>query len=491
MLRETRRREVRNLLWGGIATILLVMLCFALTPSFATAQTKGAASKAAEELETGEEGVDNSAAPSQRTVAADESMTPAPHATEKDLAPRDALSVEGDEVADEALAPDDGEVPGDILAPVADGEVALEVQGGAKSFPDVPAGAWYAGVVSRAASLGLISGYSNGRFGPGDSVTRGQVAVILWNMAGRPEGRKSFPDVPSGAYYEKAVRWAGSAGVVSGYGNGHFGPNDLITREQLAVMTANYASRRAGIAVRGNAARYVNMADATSVSSYARTSMGWCFRNGVLSGTGNGYVNPKGNASRAEAAKMMVRLYEIVTKGEVPPSASDTWPYYELYGRVIKLAMQGSGVFSESYRNADRRYWRESIEYSLYDFGGDGVPELFVRGGTAALYMTTHVFTVRDGQVAYLGAYGSGHGSMAGTVGGELYYGGCRMGASFVERLRHAGGSFEGTTVFLGRATADQPDAEIQGLQNYYRQHGIRGFATSNADSYALLSVLM
>ncbi len=368
-------------------------------------------------------------------------------------------------------------------------DVSLEALSG--SFPDVPNNHWAKGIINRATSLGLISGYKDGRFGPNDSITRGQVAVILWRMAGSPEGRKSFPDVPSGAYYAKAVRWAGSAGVVSGYKDGRFGPNDRITREQLAVMIANFASRRAGIVVRGNAARFINMADATSVSSYARSSMGWCFRNGVLSGTGNGYVNPKGNANRAEAAKMMVRLYEVVTKGEVPPRASDTWPYYDLYYDVVERAVRGSGEFSKNYHNADHRVWRESIEYSLYDIGGDGVPELFVRGGTSYVDLETHVFTVRDGQVVHLGAYGTGHGSMAGTVGGDLYYGGWRMGISFVQRLRHVDGSFVGTTVFTGKATSSQPDAEILGLQNYYSQHGIRGFPSSKVNSYALLSILM
>ena len=83
----------------------------------------------------------------------------------------------------------------------------------AKTFPDVPAGAWYAGVVGRAAGLGLINGYKDGRFGPNDNVTRGQVAVILWNMAGKPSPKgapKSFPDVKSGKYYYDAVCWASS-----------------------------------------------------------------------------------------------------------------------------------------------------------------------------------------------------------------------------------------------------------------------------------------
>ena len=95
------------------------------------------------------------------------------------------------------------------------------------TFPDVPEGSWFYGVVYRAAGLGLINGYEDGRFGPNDNVTRGQVAVILWNMAGKPSPKgtpKTFPDVAAGKYYYDAVRWASSVGVVNGYGSGKFGP---------------------------------------------------------------------------------------------------------------------------------------------------------------------------------------------------------------------------------------------------------------------------
>lgn len=183
-----------------------------------------------------------------------------------------------------------------------------------KTFSDVPEGAWYAWVVSRAVALGLMSGYDNGRFGPDDSITRGQVAVILWNMAGRPaagSGAKPFSDVASGKYYYNAVRWASGAGVVSGYSNKKFDPNDKVTREQLTVMLANYARRVGGQQVSGSPSDYASMKDKAKVSSWAVTSMGWCFRNKILSGS-RGCILPQDSATRAETAKMVVDLYYLL-----------------------------------------------------------------------------------------------------------------------------------------------------------------------------------
>ena len=201
-----------------------------------------------------------------------------------------------------------------VSAASVNAEYTLAVQDLSKrAFPDVKAGDWYEKVVYRAADLGLIAGYDDGRFGPNDPITRGQVAVVLWRMAGAPKGgSKVFPDNKNAkAYYYQAVRWAGSTGVVSGYADGRFGPNDKVTREQLAAMLANYARRIGGLKVTGSLSDFSRMKDATRVSSWARTSVGWCFRNKILSGS-NGSVNPKGNATRAEAAKMLVGLYDLV-----------------------------------------------------------------------------------------------------------------------------------------------------------------------------------
>ncbi len=303
---ETRRRGTQDLVRGGVAILLLVILCLALTPSLAAAQTMGGAGRSADELEMDEEGVDKPAGTSQEKPAMGESMTPSSPATETNPAPDDALPADDVALADPLVA--------------ASEEATLDAQGSnaKKTFPDVSPNAWYAGVVSRAASLGIISGYSNGRFGPNDKVTRGQVAVILWNMVGKPTvrgGARSFPDVRSGAYYYDAVRWASSVGVVSGYKNGRFGPNDLVTREQMAAMIASFA-RAVGWGATGSTVDFQGMRDAADVSVWAQSAVGWCCRNRVLTGS-NSLLRPLGNATRAEAAKMIVFFIDLLHSGEV------------------------------------------------------------------------------------------------------------------------------------------------------------------------------
>lgn len=183
-------------------------------------------------------------------------------------------------------------------------------------YSDLPVTHWAKNVILTAVERGFMSGYTKGasgsaKFGPDDKVTRGQVAVVLWNMAGRPKAgasAKNFADVASGAYYYNAVRWASSVGVVNGYGDGRtFGPNDNVTRQQLAVMLANFASRVRGLTVAGSAKDYASMSDASTVSSYATRSVGWCFRSKILTGSAN-MVKPLENATRAQLAKMVVFL---------------------------------------------------------------------------------------------------------------------------------------------------------------------------------------
>ena len=185
------------------------------------------------------------------------------------------------------------------------------------AFKDVRKGAWYYNVVHRANDLGLMNGYGGaraGNFGPNDNIRRCDVAVILWNMAGKPAagtGAKSFDDVKSGAYYYAAVRWASSVGVVSGGSDGTFRPTDDVTREELASMLRSYYVKVAGRTAAGSAADFASMPDASKVSIWARSGVGFCFRNRIISGK-DGLIAPKATATRAETAKMVVFLYDML-----------------------------------------------------------------------------------------------------------------------------------------------------------------------------------
>ncbi len=136
------------------------------------------------------------------------------------------------------------------------------------------------------------------------SLTLAQLAQILFNKEGGTVVNYllQFDDVTEGAWYCEAVRWAASQGIVSGYGSGRFGPNDNITREQLAVMLWRYAGSPAATE------RELNFADADKAGAWALDALRWAVENGIVSGKGNGILDPTGSATRAEAAQMLKNL---------------------------------------------------------------------------------------------------------------------------------------------------------------------------------------
>lgn len=178
---------------------------------------------------------------------------------------------------------------------------ALEEGCPSRAFSDLDTGAWYHEAVVYVLQNGLMGGYGNGRFGPDNILTRAQFAQILYNREGRPAvtGGEAFTDVSSGAWCAEAVAWTAERGVVSGYGGGLFGPDDPITREQLAVMLWRYAGSPAAS---GGELRFH---DADQIEAHARDAMCWAVENGVMNGKGGGILAPKGLATRAQAAQML------------------------------------------------------------------------------------------------------------------------------------------------------------------------------------------
>ncbi len=147
-------------------------------------------------------------------------------------------------------------------------------------YIDVNLGEWYHDGIHYCLEKGLMTGYAADRFGPGDRLTRAQLTQILYNLAGRPEvsGPSGFKDVPENAWYAKAVAWAREAGVVSGYSDTRFAPGDLITREQLAAMIWRYAGSPA------DPRAALSFKDSALVSAYAGTAMRWAVAEGIVSG---------------------------------------------------------------------------------------------------------------------------------------------------------------------------------------------------------------
>ena len=164
---------------------------------------------------------------------------------------------------------------------------------------DVSESAWYYDAVRFAIENGLMNGIGNNLFAPGANLSRAQLTQILYNKEGKPtvDGMGSFTDV-KGAWYSDAVIWATERNIVSGYGNGLFGPNDNITREQLAVMLWRYAGKPI-------ASTNLTFSDTDQISDFAQSAIRWAVENKILNGKGSNILAPKSFATRAEVAQML------------------------------------------------------------------------------------------------------------------------------------------------------------------------------------------
>ena len=181
-------------------------------------------------------------------------------------------------------------------------------------FADVPEGYWAYGAIQYVYGEGLMAGTSGTTFAPENVTTRGQIVTILWRMAGSPQVNylMDFSDVDPAAYYAEAIRWATSEGIAGGYGGGIFGPNDPITREQLAVMLHRYAQHEGYDVSIGEDTNILSYADAFDVSEYAVSALQWACGAGIISGTGDGStLTPQGVATRAQVAVMLMRFCQL------------------------------------------------------------------------------------------------------------------------------------------------------------------------------------
>ena len=167
-------------------------------------------------------------------------------------------------------------------------------------YSDIVSNGWYHDGVHYCLDSGLMSGTTTSSFEPTAKLTRAMLAQIIYNQAGRPSvsGGNSFSDVVGGAWYENAVNYAVSTGLMAGYENGSFGPNDPITREQLVVVLWRHAgSPASGVSV--------PLSDFFDTRAYADEAMRWAYGRGIISGKSNGLLDPSGQATRVEVAQML------------------------------------------------------------------------------------------------------------------------------------------------------------------------------------------
>ena len=175
-------------------------------------------------------------------------------------------------------------------------------------FTDVASDAWYAQAVAYVYRQDLMSGTAQDRFSPDLASNRAMLVTILYRLAGSPavDGGSAFTDVAGGDWYASGVAWASANGIVTGYGDGRFGPNDPITREQMAAILYRYA----GFAGQSTAGRadLSGYTDAGQVSPYAAEAMGWAVDRGLITGVSAGTLAPGGSATRAQVATILMRF---------------------------------------------------------------------------------------------------------------------------------------------------------------------------------------
>ena len=188
-------------------------------------------------------------------------------------------------------------------------------------FPDVVVDKWYSSGIEYCRDNGIMGGYTSGinagKFGLNDTITRGQIATMLYRLAGEPDTAglsNPFTDVPEGKYYTEAVKWAFSKGITTGKTATSFDPNGNVTRQELAVFMARYAKEICGI---DTTSTYdiTGIADYNNLSTWAIAPMRYIMEKGVITGDmklGYARILPKNNATRAEAATMFMRFCQNV-----------------------------------------------------------------------------------------------------------------------------------------------------------------------------------
>ena len=181
------------------------------------------------------------------------------------------------------------------------------------TFIDVKEGDWFYEAVQFVVSSGMMNGTGNNSFQPGINLSRSMIATILWRLEDAPTGDSArFTDVPNGQWYTDAVNWAAANDLVNGYGNSTFGPEDDITREQMAAILYRYAQFKGyDHAVQGDLSCFT---DGGQTSDWARDAVVWAVDKGLLTGKGGGLLDPKGTATRAEVAAILMRFVENISQ---------------------------------------------------------------------------------------------------------------------------------------------------------------------------------
>ena len=158
-----------------------------------------------------------------------------------------------------------------------------------------------------------MAGTDTTMFSPNVTTTRAMIVTILHRLDGNPNATASnFIDVEQNQYYTNAVAWASANGIVSGYGNGNFGPNDTITREQMAAILYRYAQYKGyDTTQKNNLSNYI---DAKDINAYAVEALQWANQVGMITGVTDTTLVPNGSATRAQVSSILMRFCQNIVK---------------------------------------------------------------------------------------------------------------------------------------------------------------------------------
>ncbi len=185
-------------------------------------------------------------------------------------------------------------------------------------FTDVAAGSWYEEAITYCQSNGLMSGTTATTFEPEAEMNRAMLVTVLYRAAGSPEvaAQSSFSDVAAGDWYTSAVQWAVQNGIVNGYGDGRFGTEEPVSREQVAAILWRAAGSPQAVSSG-------TFADEDEISSYASTAVNWAQNNGLMTGDTGAVFNPQATLTRSQAAAILMRFVPYMTGTEQPGSDTE------------------------------------------------------------------------------------------------------------------------------------------------------------------------
>lgn len=256
------------------------------------------------------------------------------------------------------------------------------------SFTDVADGKWYAKAVKYAAENGLMTGTAAGVFSPGVHFTRAMTVQALSRLSGEDLSgytTTDFADVPAGKWYTAATAWAADKGIAAGDGV-NFDPSGFVTREQLALMICQFAAKY--VIVNDFAAGPENtdgFADADEIHSWAKEGIDWAVYNGLLTGVGNGELDPTGTATRAQAAQIFHNLHYMKNNGFLPPNDSDADSFNIKESDTPRILCWGDSLTSGGYPMDLREI--TGIPTRDFGIGGETAEHIAMRQGALPLYV--------------------------------------------------------------------------------------------------------